>query len=248
MPNSQKVAFITGAARRIGAEIAQILHQANINVVLHYHQSHAAAEHLCQQLNDIRPHSASLLQADLCEVALLAQLVQKAAAVWGRLDILVNNASRFYKTKVGDVTDDIWQDLFTSNLQAPFFLSQAALPYLQQQRGCIINIADVHGERAMRDYPIYSMTKAGVLMMTQALAKEIGPDVRVNAVSPGTVVLPEGDNTLSAERREKIISKTALLRYGTALDVAKAVLFLVRDADYVTGQTIVVDGGRSLSI
>lgn len=245
---SEKVALITGAARRVGAEIARTLHAAGMNVALHYHHSQAEAEQLCQHFNQQRAGSAVLLQADLTQTSLLDELVKKTVHTFGHLDVLVNNASRFYKTDIGSVTDAIWQDLFDSNLKAPFFLAQAAAPYLQETRGVIVNIADVHAARPMRDYPVYCMTKAGLVMMTQALAKELAPFVRVNAVSPGTVVPPEGANTLSEELRNKIINKTALQRYGTAEDVAKAVLFLVRDADFVTGEVITVDGGRSLSI
>nr|AIA16745.1 short chain dehydrogenase [uncultured bacterium] len=248
MSTNQKVALITGAARRVGAEIAYTLHAAGMNVVLHYNHSQAEAEQLAQQLNALRANSVLTLQADLTEAALLENLIKAAAAEWGRLDVLVNNASRFYRTKIGEVTEATWQDLLDSNLKAPFFLCQAAANYLREHHGCIVNITDVHAERPMQDYPVYCIAKAGLVMLTQTLAKELAPSVRVNAVAPGTVALPEGENTLDAATKEKILSRVSLQRHGTAQDVAKAVLFLVQDAEYVTGQTIVVDGGRSLSI
>ncbi len=243
-----KVALITGAARRIGGEIAKHLHAAGINVVLHYHTSKTAAEQLCAFLNDQRSHSAVTLQADLADFAQLKPLVRHAAQEWGGLDVLVNNASRFYKTPIAKTTAATWDDLLHSNLRAPYFLSQAAADFLLKRQGCIVNIADVHAERPMQDYSVYCIAKAGVVMLTKALAKELGPVIRVNAVAPGTVMLPEGENELSEELKQKIISKTALRHYGTPEDVAKAVLFLVRDADYVTGEVLAVDGGRSLSM
>ncbi|EKD72324.1 MAG: Oxidoreductase, short-chain dehydrogenase/reductase family [uncultured bacterium] len=248
MLNTMKVALITGSGRRIGAEIASKLHAAGINVALHYHQSRVEAERLCHQFNEQRPHSAILLQADLTDISCLEELVKQAVNVWGRLDVLINNAARFYKTKIGQVTESSWDDLLNSNLKAPFFLSQAAADYLRMQQGCIVNIADVHAKRPMRDYGVYSISKAGLVMLTKMLAKELGPSVRVNAVSPGTVMLPEGENTLSESVTEKIINRIALHRYGTPVDIAKAVLFLVQEADYMTGEIMVVDGGRSLSM
>lgn len=248
MTETSKVALITGAARRVGAEIACVLHARGINVVLHYQQSEAEAKTLAEQLNAKRQHSALILKADLRQTAELNSLVKQAAAEWGRLDILINNASRFYKTNLESATEVAWDDLMDSNLKAPFFLAQSAAVYLKKQQGCIVNIADVHAARPMRDYSIYCISKAGLVMLTEVLAKELGPLIRVNAVSPGTVMLPEGENELSDERKEKIMNRIALQRYGSANDVAKAVLFLVQDADYVTGQVVTVDGGRSLMI
>jgi len=248
MPNTPKVALITGAARRIGAEIAETLHAAGMNVVLHYHRSEAEAKTLCARFNQQRAHSAVLVQADLADLSGLESVIQKTVQEWGRLDVLINNASRFDKTKVGEVTQTLWQDLLNTNLAAPFFLSQAAAKHLAKFQGCIVNIADVHGERPMRDYAVYCMTKAGIVMLTKALAKELGPTIRVNAVAPGTVVPPEGENTLSEERAKKILSRTVLHRYGSAADVAKAVKFLIFEADFITGQVVSVDGGRLLSM
>ncbi len=248
MPKSLKVALITGAARRIGAEIAYTLHAAGMNVVLHYHRSEAEAMRLCQVLNEQRAQSASILQADLLNIENLANVVKKAVETWGQLDVLVNNASLFQKTSVGHVTQKIWDDLMNSNLKAPFFLSQAAVDYLRKSQGCIVNITDVHAKRPMRDYGVYCISKAGLAMLTETLAKELGPAIRVNAVAPGTVAWPDGDNTLDEKQKQKIIQRTALHRHGTPKDIAKAVLFLIQDADYITGEVLTVDGGRALSI
>jgi len=248
MTTFPKVALITGAARRIGAEIAHVLHEAGWNIVLHHHRSQEDATQLCALFNKTRPHSATMLQADLSETSQLEKIVQRAASEWGQLDALINNASRFYKTLSHHVTEDQWDDLLNSNLKAPFFLCQAAKKYLQERKGCIVNITDVHGERPMRDYNVYCISKAGLIMLTKSLAKEWGPDIRVNAVSPGSVMLPEGDNTLTKEEEKKIVNRIALQRHGTPQDVARAVLYLVNDADYVTGTVLAVDGGRSLMI
>jgi pteridine reductase len=245
----QRVALVTGAARRIGAEIAQALHGAGMNVVLHFNTSKADAENLCRILNEKRANSAVILQADLLEMSAIPDLVQLAVAVWGSLDVLVNNASRFYKTKMGAVMEAEWDDLFGSNLKAPFFLAQAAAPYLAKARGAIVNIADVHGERPMLDYSAYCISKAGLIMLTKVLAKELGPDVRVNAVSPGGGVMwPLGENALSETEKMKIVDRTLLKIEGGPEEVAKAVLYLVEGADFVTGQVLAVDGGRLLRI
>ena len=248
MHKPTKVALVTGAARRVGAEIAHTLHAAGMNIVLHYNHSAAEAKRLCTIFNEQRPHSAVLLQADLSHIDLLKGYVQQAIQAWGRLDVLVNNASRYYKTELRTTTRTDWDDLMRSNLKAPYFLCQAAVDELEKACGCIVNIADIHAERPMQDYAVYSIAKAGLVMMTKALAKELGPHIRVNAVAPGAVMWPEGENTLNEESRQTIIRRTALHRHGSAKDIAKAVLFLVRDADYVTGQVIAVDGGRSLSM
>ncbi|SRR5579883_222549 len=243
----QKTALITGAARRIGAEIARILHENGLNVALHYHTSKSEAEKLCQELNAIRSHSAALFCADLTETAHLKKLVDDAAKTFGRLDLLVNNASRFYKTKIENVTEATWDDLMSANLKAPFFLSQAAVPYLKQHHGCIINLADIHAERPLYDYPVYSISKSGIVMLTKALAKELGPDIRVNAISPGETLWPEGEgNEISDELKQKIIKRIILKKKGDPREIAKAVLYLAHEADYITGQVLIVDGGRSL--
>jgi pteridine reductase len=246
MQNTRKVALVTGAARRIGADIARILHQNEMNVVLHYNTSHVAAKQLCAELNAIRDNSASILPANLSLKGDLIHLVDLAVGFWGRLDVLVNNASQFYKTPVGTVSEIVWDDLINTNLKAPFFLSQAALPHLAKHQGCIVNIADIHAERPMADYSVYCISKAGLIMMTKSLAKEFGRAIRVNAVSPGPIIWPEKTNELSEEIKQKIIERTALKREGSPNEVAKAVLYFVRDADYVTGQVLTVDAGRSL--
>ena len=216
-----------------------------MNLVLHYHRSEAEACALRDALNGLRKDSATLVQMDLRETAALAAAVDQAAAHWDRLDVLVNNASNFYPTPLGTVSEAHWDDLLSANLKAPFFLSQAAAPHLKAQRGCIVNIADIHGERPLKNYPVYSIAKAGLTMQTRALARELGPDVRVNAVAPGAILWPE--RALDEDAKRRIIARTALQRCGDPLDVARAVVFLV-EAGYVTGQVITVDGGRSLKI
>lgn len=243
-PLALKVALVTGSARRIGAEIARALHQAGMNIVLHYNLSEEGAQTLCQELNHAREHSAVTLRADLSEAESGKILVQRAVEAWGRLDVLVNNASRFYSTPIGEATEYAWDDLVNSNLKGPFFLSQAAASALAAVQGCIVNITDIHAERPLRNYSVYCISKSGLLMMTRLLAKELGPRVRVNAVAPGAILWPEGKNTLSDEEKTKIIEQTALQRPGSPEDIAKAVLYFVRDADYVTGQVLDVDGGR----
>lgn len=241
-----QVAFVTGSARRIGARIARILHENGINVVLHCHYSMSEAKKLCSNLNQIRDNSAVILQADLSKINKLDTLVKQAASIWGRLDILVNNASCFYKTPVGSITESVWDKLMDTNLKAPFFLAQAAAPFLKKRRGCIINIVDIHADRPMADHPVYCVSKAGLAMLTKALARELGPDIRVNSVSPGAIIWPEKGNALSAKLKKQIIEHTALKTHGDPEEIAKAVLFLVRDAPYITGIDIAVDGGRKL--
>jgi len=247
-PQSGKVALVTGAARRIGAEIARTLHDAGMNIVLHYHSSEEEAVTLCQQLNDQRSKSAIAVCADLQEAESSKALIHSAIAGWGKLDVLVNNASQFYRTIIGKVTDYAWEDLMGSNLKAPFFLAQAAALALAETRGCIVNITDIHSERPLKDYSVYCLSKSGLLMMTKSLAKELGPKIRVNAVAPGRIIWPEGENALSDEEKKIIIDETVLKRPGHPENVAKAVLFFIRDADYITGQVLNVDGGGMLTI
>jgi pteridine reductase len=242
-----KTAFITGASRRIGAEIARVLHEQGFNIVLHYNTSAQSAMALCEAFNKKRNNSAMTVQGDLVNIKLLPQLIDQAVTAWGRLDVLVNNASGFYKTPFEQVNEEVWDDLIKTNLQAPLFLSQAAMPHLKETRGCIVNITDVHGERPMRDYSVYCISKAGLIMLTKSLAVEMAPLVRVNAISPGAMLWPEGEsNEMTDEIKQKIIKRIALKRPGDALQIAKAVLYFVKDADYVTGQVMAVDGGRSL--
>ncbi len=240
-----KVVLITGAAHRVGAAMARVLHAQGMNLVLHYRHSGEAAQGLQTELHAVRADSVALVQADLLDTVGLAALVDTALSTWQRLDVLVNNASSFYPTPVGSVTEAQWDDLMGSNLKAPFFLAQAAAPYLAQQQGCIVNIVDIHADRPLKTYPVYGIAKAGLVMLTKALARELGPEVRVNAVAPGAIVWPEHD--LDAVTKEYIISRTALKRQGVPHDIAQAVLFLIRDAGYISGHVLTVDGGRSLS-
>jgi len=239
-----KSALVTGAARRIGAEIARRLHAAGFNIVLHYHRSAADAEALSNELNAMRGGSVHLLQADLLETGRLNELVHRAAEFWGSLDVLVNNASGFYATPLGTVTEGQWDDLIGSNLKAPFFLAQTAAPYLRERKGCIVNIGDIYADRPLKNYSVYSLAKAGLAAMTRALAKELAPDIRVNGVAPGAILWPEHD--ADTAKKAEILAHIPMKRAGEASDIAKAVLFLVEDAPYVTGQILVVDGGRSL--
>lgn len=240
-----KTVLITGAARRIGAQIARSLHGAGMNLVLHYRRSRDDAEALRAELERLRPSSVELLQADLSSVAELPGLIEAARAVWDRLDALVNNASSFYPTPVGGITEAHWDDLFSSNLKAPLFLSQAAAPHLTETGGAIVNIVDIHAMRPLKGYPVYCAAKAGLWMLTQSLARELGPRVRVNGVAPGAILWPE--DAANASAHEDIIERTALKREGSPEDIASTVLFLIRDARYITGQILPVDGGRTLS-
>ena len=242
-----KTALITGAARRIGATVARHLHTAGMDIVIHCRGSRDDAETLAGELNDARADSATVLQLDLDHTAELPELIDDAVAFKGQLDLLINNASSFYPTPVGSITEADWDRLLGSNLKAPLFLSQAAAPHLQSTSGCIINMVDVHAFRPMRRHTVYCAAKAGLVMLTQSLARELGPDVRVNGVAPGAILWPEQED-LEATTQEHILERTALKHVGEPMDIANAVLFLVRDADYITGQIIPVDGGRLLNI
>jgi len=244
------VAWVTGSARRVGAAIARELHHCGYNLVVHCHQSLSEANGLCQQLNALRVDSARVLQMDLrATPADLAAGVEKVVSFWGRLDVLVNNASRFYKGTLAESTPEMWEDLMGTNAGAPFFLAKAAAPHLaDHQQGSIVNIADIHGDRPLKNYDIYCLSKAALRMLTRVLARELAPSVRVNSVSPGAVAWPEGGNALSAAQQEMILRRAPLGRHGRPEDIAKAVRFLVRDARYVTGENLVVDGGRSVSV
>lgn len=237
-------ALITGAAKRIGAAITTELHAAGANVAIHYFQSAEPAETLAARLNDERPGSALAVAADLRTVAALEGLVRDVVNQAGRLDILVNNASSFYPTKLGTVTEEQWHDLIDSNLKAPLFLAQAALPHLERARGSIVNIVDIHATRPLRDHPVYGPAKAGLAMLTRSLAKDLGPAIRVNGVAPGAILWPE--TGMPDHIKQSIIKEIALKRPGEPADIAATVLFLVRDAPYITGQIIAVDGGRSI--
>lgn len=240
----QKNVLITGAAKRIGAACARLLHNEGCNVFLHYWSSKEAALQLCYELNQIRPDSAYMMQANLLNREGLESLVSEACMAWGKIDVLVNNASSFYPTAVAEVTEQQWDELMGTNLKAPFFLAKLLKETLVKSRGCIVNIADIHAERGLLGYPVYSIAKAGLVAMTKILAKEFAPSVRVNGVAPGAILWPV--NELSEQKRQEILQRVALRRSGEPDDVAKAVWFLIKDADYMTGQILTVDGGRTL--
>lgn len=239
------VILVTGAARRIGAEIARVLHAAGANLVLHHRTSAPEAGQLAEEFNARRANSALALRHDLHDTAGLPRLVAAALAHFGRLDALVNNASSFFATPVGAIDAAAWDDLVGSNFMAPLFLSQAAAPHLAEARGCIVNITDIHAERPLRGYPLYCAAKAGLLGLTRALAVELAPNVRVNAVAPGPIEWPENDSDFPPAERAAIIDHSLLKRIGCPADIARTVKFLVFDAPYVTGQVINVDGGRT---
>ncbi|MGI9202067.1 MAG: pteridine reductase [Woeseiaceae bacterium] len=241
---SGKLALVTGAARRIGATICRHLHADGANIVVHYRGSAAEANALCDELNERRSGSAISLQADLTDIAALPALITATSEWHGSLDILINNASSFYPTPLGEVTEQNWNDLLGANLKAPLFLSQAAMPMLRASRGVIINIVDIHAQRPLRNHAVYGSAKAGLAMLTRALAKDLAPEIRVNGVSPGAIMWPEAG--MNDVEKKNILSQVPLGRSGDAADIASCVLYLVRDAGYVTGQIIAVDGGRSI--
>jgi pteridine reductase len=244
--NQPKVVLITGGAKRVGAVIARTLHGAGYDVVLHCRHSTAEADALAQQLCAQRPNSAFVLQADLADMQALPKLIASTLSHYGRLDALINNASAFYPTPVELATTAQWNELFASNAQAPFFLVQAALPALRATHGTVINLVDVYAERALAQHPIYVMAKAALEAMTRCLALDLGPDVRVNGVAPGAVMWPSDGKPYADQ--EAILTRTPLKRAGAPEDVAGTVLWLLRDAPFVTGQIIRVDGGRSIII
>lgn len=241
---SERVALITGAAHRVGAAIVRHLHSLGMDIIVHYRHSQTVAEQLQAELQTQRPNSIYLIRADLLDTSKLYMVIHEAYHWRHRLDVLINNASSFYPTPIGKTDETQWEDLLGSNLKAPFFLAQAAEPYLRERHGSIINIADIHAERPLKGYPIYSIAKAGLVMLTKSLARELAPEIRVNAVAPGSILWPE--RPTSEKARKEIIARTALKRQGDPSDVASAVAFLIQDAEYITGQVLTVDGGRSL--
>lgn len=237
-------ALVTGSGKRIGAVIATRLHEAGANVAVHYFRSSAPAEALAAELNAKRPDSAFAIGGDLRDTSILAPLIGDVVERTGRLDILVNNASSFYPTEFGSVSEKDWDDLVDSNLKAPLFLSQAALPHLRRQRGTIVNMIDIHARRPLRHFHVYGAAKAGLAMLTRSLARDLAPDVRVNGVAPGAILWP--DDGMTDRIKDSIVRQIPLGRPGEPDDIARTVLFLVRDAPYITGQIIAVDGGRSI--
>ena len=241
-----KVFLVTGAARRIGAEIVKTLHRRGHRVIVHCRSSRVDAQNLCASLNASRSDSARCVFADLSISAEVSSLAEAALGVWGRIDGLVNNASVFYPTPVGEVAEASFDHLIQVNLAAPFFLSQALYPRLRRVQGSVVNIADVYGERPLKGYPVYSLSKTAVIGMTKALALEMAPAVRVNAVSPGAILWHE--HPTSESEQQRVLERIPLEGLGAPQDIASAVAFLLLDAPYVTGQVFSVDGGRALTI
>lgn len=243
-----KVILITGGARRVGAAICRLLHAGGVKLMIHYRTSVDEARALQAELNLQRPQSVAIIQGDLLNLAMLSNLVQETINHYGKLDVLINNASSYYPTEIGEIGAREWDDLIGSNLKAPLFLSQAAATELRKQHGCIVNITDMHVERPKKGYVVYSVAKAGLATLTRSLAHELGPEVRVNAVAPGPVLWPEENPQFDELYRQRVISQTLLKRVGEPDDVARAVRFLIQDAPFITGQVIAVDGGRSLNL
>lgn len=240
------LALVTGAARRIGAVIARTLHDRGCDVVLHFHTSEGEARDLAEMLNQKRLGSATLVAADLVDPEGPEKLAGFVREKGDRLDVLVNNASRFYPTPAGAASQQQWDELFGSNLRGPFFLTQSLIPQLRAAKGCVINIVDIYADKPMQDHAVYCMAKAGLAMMTRSLAHDLGPEIRVNGVSPGAIMWPESEP--SEDVQKAILDCTVMKRLGSPDDIAGAVAYLAFDAPYVTGQIIAVDGGRSLNI
>ncbi len=242
-----KVVLITGGAKRVGAAICRRLHARGANLMLHYRASAGEARLLQAELNNARAGSVALIQADLLDLAKIPSIVEQTVQRFGRLDALVNNASSFFPTPLGSISGSQWDDLVGTNVRAPTFLAQAAAAPLRRAQGAIVNITDIHAERPLKSYLVYSVAKAALTGLTRALARELAPEVRVNAVAPGPILWPD-DEQFDEVSRQRIISHTPLKREGTPDDIARAVVFLVADAPYVTGETINVDGGRHVAI
>jgi pteridine reductase len=243
-----KAILVTGGAKRVGAATCQRLHAQGANLILHYRASVKEAQELQAELNQIRPGSVALVQADLLDTVRLPSLINRAVEQFGKLDALVNNASSFFSTPLGGITEDMWNDLMGSNLKAPLFLSQAVAPHLKKQHGCIVNIVDIHSEWPLKNYVVYNAAKGGLASLTRSLAQELAPEVRVNGISPGPILWPEEGEWADEEARQHIIDRTLLKRTGEPDDIARTVAFLITDAPYITGQIIAVDGGRSVNL
>ena len=243
---TRPVALITGAAKRVGATIARTLHGAGYDLVLHYRRSRAEMDALCAELDQARAESTLALAADLADLDALPALIESGVRHFGRLDALVNNASSFFPTPIGSVTPAQWDDLFGSNARAPLFLAQAAAPHLKRAHGAIVNLIDIYAQRPLVGHAVYCMAKAALATLTLALARDLAPEVRVNGVAPGVVLWPEAGKSYADQAQ--LLARTPLQRAGAPEDVAAAVLFLLRDAAFTTGQILAVDGGRSLAI
>jgi pteridine reductase len=245
---NNKVVLITGGAKRVGAAICRELHVCGAQLMIHYKTSTSEARALQAELNLQRANSVAIIQGDLLNIAVLPSLVQETVKHFGKLDVLINNASSYYATEIGAITEDNWHDLVGSNLKAPMFLAQAAATELRKNHGCIVNITDMHIERPKKGYVVYSVAKAGLVTLTKSLAHELSPEVRVNAVAPGPVQWPENNPQFDEVYRQRVISQTLLKKIGEPKDIAKAVKFLVADAPFITGHVLAVDGGRSLNL
>ena len=243
-----KTVLITGGAKRVGAAIGRKFHSLGANLMIHYRSASTQARNLQRELNAVRADSVALIQADLLDCDSFPNIIQTTLASFGRLDVLVNNASSFYASPIGSITESNWLDLIGTNLKAPLFLSQAAAGELRRRRGCIVNITDIHADRPMKNYVVYSIAKAGLAGLTRSLARELGPDVRVNGVAPGPIIWPEDAEDIDEVSRQRIISHTILKQAGDPSDIAEAVYYLATAAGYVTGQIINVDGGRSIRL
>jgi pteridine reductase len=243
-----KAILVTGGARRVGAATCRRLHALGANLILHYRSSAREAQALQAELNHVRIGSVALVQADLLDTSQLPNLASKTVEQFGKLDALVNNASSFFPTPLGEITEDMWDDLMGSNLKAPLFLSQAVAPLLKRQQGCIVNIVDIHSEWPLKNYVVYNAAKGGLASLTRSLAQELAPDVRVNGISPGPILWPEEGEWTDEAARKHIIGRTLLKRTGEPDDIARTVAFLIGDAPYITGQIIAVDGGRSVNL
>ena len=245
---NNKVVLITGGAKRVGAAICRELHAHGANLMIHYKTSITEARALQAELNLQRVNSVAIIQGDLLNIAVLPSLVSETVNQFGKLDVLINNASTYYATEIGKITEENWHDLIGSNLKAPIFLAQAAAVELRKNYGCIVNITDMHIERPKKGYVVYSVAKAGLVTLTKSLAHELSPEVRVNAVAPGPVQWPENNPQFDEVYRQRVINQTLLKKIGEPQDIAKAVKFLVADAPFITGHVLAVDGGRSLNL
>ena len=245
---AKKVAVVTGGARRVGAAIVRDFHAQDYNVVIHYRGHAVDATALCAELNEQRADSAVLWQCELADIDALQSLTTLLQSSWDRCDVLINNASSFLQTKVSDVSLEQWDMLFNGNVRGAFFLTQAILPLLRASQGCVINITDIHATKPMRDYSVYCMAKSALHMMTLSLAKELAPTVRVNAIAPGVVDLPEGENAVDEDLQQTLLKRIPMQRFGQASDIVKAAIFFAEYSPYVTGQVLAIDGGRSLHI
>jgi len=238
-----KTVLITGAAKRIGASIAEHLHETGMDIIIHHNTSDKEAYGLVKKLNEIRPDSATTVQANLEQQKSYSSLISNSIKFKGKIDVLINNASAFYPTPINELNDAQWNEIININLKAPLFLAQLTAKSLRENKGCIINIADIHANKPLKDHSIYSLSKAGLITLTQSLAKELAPTVRVNAISPGAITWPD---EMDEKSKKIILEHTAMKKTGCMEDISKAVLFLIKDADYITGQVLNIDGGRTL--